>query len=120
MQENLAGCYAQKPLKAIERIVQASSQEGDLITDFFAHSGTTLLAGELHRRKVYTFDIDPVFAELTIRRLEYFRKTGKTGFQVENPFPEIADFVSEYKSEIKHKPSKQLPMPTTMFEQWKN
>ena len=115
MQENLAGCYAQKPLKAIERIVKASSQEGDLLTDFFAHSGTTLLVGEIHRRKVYTFDIDPVFAELTIRRLEYYRKTGKTGFQTENPFPEIADFVTAYKAEADHKHPKQTPIPATLF-----
>ncbi|MDR3109130.1 MAG: site-specific DNA-methyltransferase [Planctomycetaceae bacterium] len=99
LQENVTGCYAQKPMKSIERIVKASSQEGDLITDFFAHSGTTLLVGELFKRRVYTFDIDPVFAELTIRRLEHFRKTGKTGFQCVNPFPEIADFVIERKQE---------------------
>jgi site-specific DNA-methyltransferase (adenine-specific) len=44
LQENVSGCYAQKPLKSIERIVKASSKQGDLITDFFAHSGTTLMA----------------------------------------------------------------------------
>lgn len=94
MHENVSGCYAQKPLKSIERIISASSKEGDLITDFFAHSGTTLIAGELHRRKVYTFDIDPIFAELTIRRLENERKTGEIGFQYSNPFPEIDGFVA--------------------------
>ena len=115
MQENLAGCYAQKPLKAIERIVKASSREGDLITDFFAHSGTTLLVGEMFRRKVYTFDIDPVFAELTIRRLEYFRKTGKTGFQVDNPFPEIADWIAEYKLEANCDTQKIASVPALLF-----
>lgn len=89
MEENVSGCYAQKPLKAIQRIVQSSSQEGDLIVDFFAHSGTTLMAGELARRRVYTFDIDPIFAEISIRRLEHYRKTGKTGWQWHHPFPEI-------------------------------
>jgi site-specific DNA-methyltransferase (adenine-specific) len=93
LQENVPGCYAQKPLKSIERIVKASSKQGDLVTDFFAHSGTTLLVGEILKRKVFTFDIDPIFAELSIRRLENFRKTGKTGWQFENPFPEIANFV---------------------------
>ena len=115
MQENIAGCYAQKPLKAIERIVKASSREDDLITDFFAHSGTTLLVGEIHRRKVYTFDIDPVFTELAIRRLENFRKTGKTGFQTENPFPEIMDFIAEYKAEKDHRFSKPTPISATLF-----
>ncbi len=89
MQENVPGCYAQKPLKALERIILSATTEKDLVVDFFAHSGTTLVAGEKTRRKVYTFDIDPVFAEITIRRLEHFRKTGKTGWQWKNPFPEI-------------------------------
>ncbi len=99
MKENVSGCYAQKPLKSIERIVMASSKEGDMITDFFAHSGTTLISGEMKKRKVFTFDIDPIFAELTIRRLEHFRKTRMTGFQLGNPFPEIADFIVEQKLE---------------------
>jgi len=89
MQENVPGCYAQKPMKAIERIVLASSSKGDLVFDFFAHSGTTLLAGEKLGRRVYTFDLDPVFAEITIRRLEHYRATGKTGWQWRSPFPEL-------------------------------
>jgi DNA modification methylase len=89
MEENVPGCYAQKPLKAIERILLTSSREEELVVDFFAHSGTTLIAGERSNRKVYTFDYDPVFAELTIRRLERYRKTGKCGWQWNNPFPEF-------------------------------
>ena len=97
MEENVPGCYAQKPLKAIERIILSSSSERDLVVDFFAHSGTTLIAGERLKRKVYTFDIDPIFAEITIRRLEHFRKAGKTGWQWQNPFPEIEKQVEGYR-----------------------
>jgi len=89
MEENVPGCYAQKPLKAIERIILTSSKEEDLVVDFFAHSGTTLIAAEKTKRKVFTFDIDPIFAEITIRRLENYRKTGKTGWQWHNPFGEL-------------------------------
>jgi len=89
MEENVPGCYAQKPLKAIERIIESGTNEGDLVIDLFAHSGTTLMAGELLNRKVYTIEIDPVFAELAIRRLENYRSTGKTGWQWKNPFPEL-------------------------------
>ena len=89
MEENVPGSYAQKPLQAIERIVRSSSSEKDLVADFFAHSGTTLIAGERMKRTVYTFDIDPIFAEITIRRLENYRKGGKTGWQWRNPFPEL-------------------------------
>jgi site-specific DNA-methyltransferase (adenine-specific) len=89
LEENVPGCYAQKPLKAIERIFLSSSREGDVVLDCFAHSGTSLIAGERTKRRVVTFDIDTVFAEITIRRLEHFRKTGRTGWQWHNPFPEI-------------------------------
>ncbi len=90
MKENVPGCYAQKPLKAIERLAETSSQPGDLLLDLFAHSGTTLVAGERLGRRVFTADIDPVFAEITIRRLEHFRLTGEPGWQVQSPFPELA------------------------------
>jgi len=88
-EENVPGCYAQKPLAAMERILLSSSRPGELVVDFFAHSGTTLIAGERLDRPVYSLDIDPVYAELCIRRLERFRATGKTGWQWQNPFPEL-------------------------------
>jgi site-specific DNA-methyltransferase (adenine-specific) len=86
MEENVNGCYAQKPLKAITRIIEASSSRGDTVLDFFAHSGTTLLAAEMTGRHCLTMDIDPIFCEITIRRLEHFRLTGRTGWQNSNPF----------------------------------
>jgi len=81
LQENVSGCYAQKPLKSTDRIIRASSRAGDLVIDFFAHSGTTLLAAELAGRRCFTADIDPVYCEIAIRRLEHFRVAGKTGWQ---------------------------------------
>jgi site-specific DNA-methyltransferase (adenine-specific) len=88
MEENVSGCYAQKPLKAVERIVAASSSPGDVVFDGFAHSGTTLLACERLDRRCFTADIDPVFCEITIRRLEHYRRSGKMGWQNGNPFDE--------------------------------
>lgn len=86
LQENVSGCYAQKPLKAYERIIKASSRPHSLVLDFFSHSGTTLIACELNQRRCFTIDIDPIYCELTIQRLEHLRKTGKTGWQNSNPF----------------------------------
>lgn len=86
MEENVSGCYAQKPLKSIERIIKSSSKPGDLVIDFFSHSGTTLIASELNNRCCFTIDIDPIYCEVTIRRLERLRKTGKIGWQNGNPF----------------------------------
>lgn len=86
LEENVSGCYAQKPIKAVERIIEASSRPGDLVIDFFSHSGTTLLAAERHQRRCATLDIDPVWCEITIRRLLRFRETGKLGWQNGHPF----------------------------------
>ncbi len=86
MEENVNGCFAQKPLKAIERIIQSASDENETVLDYFSHTGTTLIAAEKLNRKCLTSDINPVFCEITIRRLENFRKEGKTGWQNSNPF----------------------------------
>ena len=89
MEENVPGTYAQKPLKAAERVIAASSTPGETVADHFAHSGTTLIAAERLGRRCITCDIDPVFAEISIRRLERYRETGKTGWQWHTPFPEL-------------------------------
>jgi site-specific DNA-methyltransferase (adenine-specific) len=88
MEENVSGCYAQKPLKSTDRIIKASSAPGDIIIDFFAHSGTTLLAAEINERRCMTMDLDPLFCEIAIRRLENFRRTGRTGWQNGHAFEE--------------------------------
>ena len=91
MKENVSGCYAQKPLKAIDRIVSASSKEGDLVLDFFAHSGTTLISCQRHNRRCFTIDVNPVFCEIAIRRLELYRQTGMSGWQNGHPFEDAMD-----------------------------
>jgi site-specific DNA-methyltransferase (adenine-specific) len=86
MEENVNGCFAQKPLKAIERIIKASSSKSELVLDLFTHSGTTLIAAEKLNRRTFVSDINPVFCEISIRRLERFRDKVKTGWQNSNPF----------------------------------
>ncbi len=98
MEENVSGCFAQKPLKAIDRIMASSSQEGDVILDFFAHSGGTLLSSEMLERVCFTCDIDPIFCEITIRRLENLRMTGKTGWQNDHAFVTELDGDSDEKA----------------------
>lgn len=115
MEENVPGCYAQKPLKAIERIVNSGSDKGDLVIDLFAHSGTTLLAAEKLKRRCFTADIDPIFAEITIRRLEQFRKTGKTGWQYKTPFPEV-DIELQNKDDIEDNKTSGITQARTLFD----
>jgi DNA modification methylase len=92
MEENVSGCYAQKPLKSVERIIRASSNRSDAVLDLFAHSGSTLLAAEILDRRCLTADLDPIFCEIAIRRLEQYRTSGKLGWQNGHPFePEFPD-----------------------------
>jgi site-specific DNA-methyltransferase (adenine-specific) len=100
MEENVNGCYAQKPLKSAERIIRASSEKNELVVDFFCHAGTTLLAAEMLERRCYTIDIDPIYCEIAIRRLERFRATGKTGWQNGNPFEKEILENSELRSSL--------------------
>ena len=86
MEENVNGCFVQKPLKAVDRIIEVSSEENDTVIDFFAHSGTTMLSAEKLNRKSISIEIEPIYCEIAIRRLERYRKTGKLGWQNSNPF----------------------------------
>jgi DNA modification methylase len=47
----------QKPEKLLERIIKASSNEGDLVADFFCGSGTTAAVAEKLGRKWITTDL---------------------------------------------------------------
>ena len=48
----------QKPLKLIKRIIQASSNIGDVVLDPFAGSGSTLLASEQTDRKSLSIELE--------------------------------------------------------------
>ena len=51
------GYATQKPEKLLERIINASSNEGDLVCDFFGGSGTTAAVAERLGRRWITCDI---------------------------------------------------------------
>ena len=51
------GYTTQKPEKLLERIIKASSNEGDLVCDFFGGSGTTAAVAERLDRRWITTDI---------------------------------------------------------------
>lgn len=114
MDENVSGCYAQKPLKCIERIIRASSAVGDVVLDLFAHSGATLLASEIASRRCFTADIDPLYCEIVIRRLERFRGRGKLGWQNSHPFE--SEFPNTESPELNSEPLRQSNAQSLLFE----
>lgn len=60
----------QKPIKLIERIVKASSNEGDLILDPFAGTGTTFVVCRELERNFIGFEINPNLVDICNRRIE--------------------------------------------------
>ena len=60
----------QKPEKLIEILVKISSNERDLVGDFFVGSGTTLVCAKKLRRKYFGCEIEPKYYEIAKRRLE--------------------------------------------------
>ena len=59
----------QKPEALLERIIQASSNEGDLIADFFCGSGTTAAVAEKIGRKWIATDLGKFAIHTTRKRL---------------------------------------------------
>ena len=58
----------QKPIALLERIIVASTKEGDVILDPFNGSGTTGIAAYRLKRKYIGIDIEKDYLELTKRR----------------------------------------------------
>jgi len=59
----------QKPVALLERILLASSNEGDLVLDTFSGSGTTVLAALRTRRSAIGLELSYEYLTLTVQRL---------------------------------------------------
>lgn len=60
----------EKPSELMENIIQYSSQEGELVVDFFSGSAPAGEAAIKCKRKLIAFEIDPVWYEVSMERLE--------------------------------------------------
>ncbi len=74
------GYPTQKPEKLLERIILTSSEEGDIVADFFSGSGTTLAVAEKLGRKWIGADLGKFSIHTTRKRLiETQRQLKKEG-----------------------------------------
>lgn len=75
------GYPTEKPIALLERIIRASSNEGDLIADFFSGSGATASVAEKLNRKWIATDLGRFSIHTTRKRLinvqREFKKNGK-------------------------------------------
>ncbi len=80
MKERL-GYPTQKPIKLMERIIKASSNEGDLVADFFCGCGTTIAAANKLGRNWIGADISHLAIKLILNRLtDPLQEAGKKKF----------------------------------------
>jgi DNA modification methylase len=63
------GYPTQKPLPLLERIVQASSNENDIVLDAFCGCGTALVAAQKLKRQWIGIDISPTACRVMAKRL---------------------------------------------------
>ena len=68
----------QKPEALLERIIKASSNEGDLVADFFCGSGTTAAVAEKLNRKWIATDLGKFAIHTTRKRLIGVQREMKT------------------------------------------
>ncbi|MBI1928000.1 site-specific DNA-methyltransferase [Candidatus Poribacteria bacterium] len=77
-----SGYDTQKPEALLERIIQASSNEGDLVADFFCGSGTTAAVAEKLGRKWIVSDLGKFAIHTTRKRMidvqRELKKEGKS------------------------------------------
>jgi site-specific DNA-methyltransferase (adenine-specific) len=64
------GYPTQKPLPLLERIIQASSNEGDIVLDAFCGCGTALVAAQKLKRQWIGIDVSPTACRVMAKRLQ--------------------------------------------------
>ena len=73
LKKQFVGYSTQKPKALIERIIKASTNEGDLVADFYLGSGTTAVVCKELNRNFIGCDINPRAIEITLKRLNNAR-----------------------------------------------
>ncbi len=64
-----------KPPELHHKAILRCTKPGDIILDSFSGSGSTLIAGEQLKRRIYAVELEPIFCDLAIKRYEAL--TGK-------------------------------------------
>ncbi len=87
------GYPTQKPLNLLERIIRASSNEGDVVLDPFCGCGTTLIAAERLKRSWIGIDIEPMALKVLhsrFNRADFDTQIEVLGLPSTNPFDDDA------------------------------
>jgi DNA modification methylase len=61
-----------KPVALVQRMIQWSSRNGEVVLDLFGGSGSTLIAAHKCGRQARLMELDPRFADVIVRRWQEF------------------------------------------------
>ncbi|MEM9424272.1 MAG: DNA methyltransferase, partial [Spirochaetota bacterium] len=89
------GYPTQKPLALLERIIKASSEEGDLVLDPFCGCATTCVAAQRLGRNWIGIDIEEKAVEVLLDRLEQTRDIWGDDFIQRSDIPRRTDIQEE-------------------------
>ena len=88
----------QKPIELLKRLIQIFTDEGEVVIDPVAGSGSTLIAGLETNRKVYGFEIKKDFykdannwIDITKQRLLDIKEFGFSKTELNNDYPTLFD-----------------------------
>lgn len=59
---------AAKPVALLRELVEAATDKGQVVADFFGGSGSTMMACEQTERRALLMEIEPKFAQVTVER----------------------------------------------------
>lgn len=79
-----------KPVALVQRMLEASSRETELVFDPFGGSGTTLIAAEKTNRRAALLEIEPRFADVIVKRWQAYTGRNARLAGTELPFAEVA------------------------------
>jgi DNA modification methylase len=90
MAKERIGYPTQKPIALLEKIILSSSEEGDVIADFFCGGGTTPIVAQQNKRKWISCDQSRVAVAITADRINQLVEN-----DIGNLFP-VPDFTVEH------------------------
>jgi DNA modification methylase len=79
--ERVEGHTTPKPVALIERALSNSSKGGDIVSDLFGGSGSTMIACEKTNRHSRMMELDPKYCDVIVKRWQEF--TGKEAVHAE-------------------------------------
>lgn len=91
------GFQTQKPTKLLERIISASTDEGDLILDPFCGCGTTIMAAQDLKRKWIGIDITHLAISLIRARLKEIHVLAKRDYKIVGEPADVASAIDLMK-----------------------